>query len=562
MPTERGYRYYADELLGRLEPHPAAFPLDLTSTSTEVESALQATTEMLSQVTRLLALVSAPPLEATHVRHVEVLLLQPQLVMVVVITSAGGVSKRLFHFDGAGRPGPRAVGGRLPERGRRRPAARHGLLRRRFEDRGSRRASASSSPRSGPRSRSSSRPSSASTSAAPPTCSARSARRSSTRTAACSSCVEQRAATCSTCSASRATSQRPYVRVGARARRIRRSREIALVGACYGLVHRALGAVSLVGPVRMDYEKALGAVRSAALELSRFVESIYDEAIRAGRPLHSTMATTDRDYYELLGVARRRDEAEIKRPSAQLARELHPDVSDAPDAEERFREVVEAYEVLSKTETRELYDRYGHAGLRSGGFQAGHVDFGNLADLFSAFFGDDVCSAAAARRAARAVPTSRATVEIELVEAAHGVTREVPFEVAVTVHALRRRRRRAGDRDHDLPDLRRIGRLQQVTRSVFGEFVRTADLPDVRRHRPPDRAAVHRVPRRRPGRRGADAHRRDPARNPRRPADPPHAARGTPGSSAAAPATCTSRCGSAPTSDSCARATTSTRPST
>src|SRR5215468_5532045 len=99
VPTERGYRYYADELLGSLEPQPPAFPLDLTSTSNEVESALQATTEMLSQVTRLLALVSAPPLEATHVRHVEVLLLQPQLVMVVVITSAGGVSKRLFHFE-------------------------------------------------------------------------------------------------------------------------------------------------------------------------------------------------------------------------------------------------------------------------------------------------------------------------------------------------------------------------------------------------------------------------------------------------------------------------------
>jgi heat-inducible transcriptional repressor len=53
--------------------------------------------------------------------------------------------------------------------------------------------------------------------------------------------------------------------------------EVALVGACYGLVHRALGAVSIVGPVRMDYEKALGAVRSAASELSRFVESVYDE---------------------------------------------------------------------------------------------------------------------------------------------------------------------------------------------------------------------------------------------------------------------------------------------
>ena len=99
VPTEAGYRYYADELLGHLEPQPPAFPLDLTTTGTEVESALQATTEMLSQVTRLLALVSAPPLEVTHVRHVEVLLLQSQLVMVVVITSAGGVTKRLFHFE-------------------------------------------------------------------------------------------------------------------------------------------------------------------------------------------------------------------------------------------------------------------------------------------------------------------------------------------------------------------------------------------------------------------------------------------------------------------------------
>jgi heat-inducible transcriptional repressor len=72
-------------------------------------------------------------------------------------------------------------------------------------------------------------------------------------------------------------SRRPYVRLGHELGNPALA-EIALVGACYGLVHRALGAVSLVGPVRMDYEKALGAVRSAALELSRFVESIYEEA--------------------------------------------------------------------------------------------------------------------------------------------------------------------------------------------------------------------------------------------------------------------------------------------
>src|SRR5205814_10075444 len=105
VPTESGYRYYADELLRRPDPRPAEFPLDLHTQRTEVESALQATTEMLSQVTRLLALVSAPPLDATTVVHIEVLLLQPELVMAVVITSAGGITKRLFQFEQAVDPG-------------------------------------------------------------------------------------------------------------------------------------------------------------------------------------------------------------------------------------------------------------------------------------------------------------------------------------------------------------------------------------------------------------------------------------------------------------------------
>src|SRR5204863_9088947 len=140
------------------------------------------------------------------------------------------------------------------------------------------------------------------------------------------------------------------------------------------------------------------------------------------------MATTERDYYEVLGVPRDADEADIKRAFRRLARELHPDVSEAPDAQERFREVVEAYEVLSKRETRDLYDRYGHAGLRSGGFQPGHFDFGSLSDLFSAFFGEDRLGGRPGRgRGADLI----AAVEIELVEAARGTTREVPFEVAV-----------------------------------------------------------------------------------------------------------------------------------
>src|ERR671932_967650 len=102
------------------------------------------------------------------------------------------------------------------------------------------------------------------------------------------------------------------------------------------------------------------------------------------------MATAERDYYELLGVDRTASDSDIKKAFRRLARELHPDVSDAPNAEERFKEVVEAYEVLSKAETRELYDRYGHAGLRGGGYTPGSFDFSSLSDLFSAFFGDDL----------------------------------------------------------------------------------------------------------------------------------------------------------------------------
>jgi molecular chaperone DnaJ len=189
------------------------------------------------------------------------------------------------------------------------------------------------------------------------------------------------------------------------------------------------------------------------------------------------MATTDRDYYELLGVGRDASEAEIKRAFRRLARELHPDVSEAPDADERFREVVEAYEVLSQTETRDLYDRYGHAGLRSGGFQGGHVDFGSLADLFSAFFGDDVLFGGRSRGGGARGADLAATVEIDLVEAAHGVSREVPFGAAVTCTRCGGDGAEPGSEITACPTCDGTGRLQQVSRSVFGEFVRTQACP-------------------------------------------------------------------------------------
>src|SRR4051812_35952561 len=102
-----------------------------------------------------------------------------------------------------------------------------------------------------------------------------------------------------------------------------------------------------------------------------------------------------RDYYEVLGVDRSADEATIKKSFRRLARELHPDVNaHDPEAEEKFKEAAEAYEVLSDAERRRTYDAYGHDGLRSGGFQP-NMDFGgSISDLFSAFFGSGGVDAA------------------------------------------------------------------------------------------------------------------------------------------------------------------------
>ena len=110
VPTESGYRYFVDRLLPAEVDAP---PLALSLVRREVDEAMRVTTETLSQVTNLLAIVTAPPIDTATIRHVEVLTLQPQVLMVVVITSTGGVNKRMFTFDRRSIPvsptGPRAT---------------------------------------------------------------------------------------------------------------------------------------------------------------------------------------------------------------------------------------------------------------------------------------------------------------------------------------------------------------------------------------------------------------------------------------------------------------------
>jgi molecular chaperone DnaJ len=188
------------------------------------------------------------------------------------------------------------------------------------------------------------------------------------------------------------------------------------------------------------------------------------------------MATAERDYYELLGVERGATDAEIKKAFRKLARELHPDVSTEADAPERFKEVAQAYEVLSNAESRKLYDQYGHAGLKRGGFTPTDFDLGNLGDIFSAFFGDDLFARSRGGGRARGGDVG-AAIAIELADAFTGVTRSVEVEVAATYARC--------DGDGAEPGTDRVtcatcagrGHLQQVSRSVFGEFVRTQACP-------------------------------------------------------------------------------------
>lgn len=197
---------------------------------------------------------------------------------------------------------------------------------------------------------------------------------------------------------------------------------------------------------------------------------------------------TKRDYYEVLGVPRDADLAQIKKAYRRLARQHHPDVnSDDPLCEEKFKEATEAYEVLCDPEKRRLYDAYGHEGLRrgtngAGGF--GFDDFPGFGDLFeslfgSAFGGSPFTSPFTAARPQGPARGEDLAVEVELTleEAAFGVDKEVSFTAPTVCPACE---------GLGTPDMNSVktcsecsgrGRVRVVRRTMLGQFVQTSTCP-------------------------------------------------------------------------------------
>ncbi len=189
--------------------------------------------------------------------------------------------------------------------------------------------------------------------------------------------------------------------------------------------------------------------------------------------------SSTRDYYEILGVSRDADDGTIKKAFRRLARELHPDVnSHDPDAEEKFKEAAEAYEVLSDADRRATYDRYGREGLRSGGYAPNFEGFA-VSDIFEALFGGgglgDLFGMAGGARAGGAVQGGdvAVTAEIDLAAAAAGTTVEVSYEAVAVCEHCHGNGAEPGTPIETCPRCQGTGQLRAVSRTPFGQVMRT-----------------------------------------------------------------------------------------
>jgi heat-inducible transcriptional repressor len=273
IPTEAGYRYFVDRLL---PDQPSGPGLSLSLVRRELDEAMRVSTETLSQVTNLLAIVSAPPIETSTIRHIEVLALQPQVLMVVVITSTGGVSKRLFTFSrpvdtgladwAASYLNERLVGLGVGAR----------MLHQRLHD-PSLSATESEFLEALAPVFTELEESALATIYVEGTAKLLSIERVGDLSDLnlLMDMLERRVTLLEILRNALSAPRGVAVRIGAE-NETPALRSLALVAASYGLPQRTLGAVSVIGPLRMDYGQAIRAVRDAASQLSTFVADVYE----------------------------------------------------------------------------------------------------------------------------------------------------------------------------------------------------------------------------------------------------------------------------------------------
>ncbi len=278
VPTDAGHRYVVDRMLSSgaalAPPRPS---LELSLIRREVDEAMRATTETLSHVNNLLAVVSAPSINTTTIRHVEVLALQPQVVMVVIITSTGGVQKMLATFERSVDPGllswageylnDRLVGHELGAR----------MLHQRLHDPGLTAVELAFLQRLAPAFGGLSEGASDALYVEGTARLFETARIEDVgQVNALIELLERRVALLEVLRAALGE-HGVYVRIGGE-NELPEMRSLAVVATAYGMAQRKLGTVSVIGPVRMDYAAAIATVREAGQELSRFVEDAYAES--------------------------------------------------------------------------------------------------------------------------------------------------------------------------------------------------------------------------------------------------------------------------------------------
>ncbi|MFO7916796.1 MAG: molecular chaperone DnaJ [Anaerolineae bacterium] len=190
------------------------------------------------------------------------------------------------------------------------------------------------------------------------------------------------------------------------------------------------------------------------------------------------MASNDRkrDYYEILGVSRQASKSEIRAAYRKLARENHPDVSDAPNAEERFKEINEAYQILNDDERRAVYDRYGHSGLDRSGMRGGFEGFDSFEDIFDSFFGFGRAGTTQ-QGGPRRGSDLRYDLEITFEEAVFGCSKELEISRMQTCPHCGGTGAEPGTRPTRCPECNGTGQVRHAQRSIFGSFVNVTTCP-------------------------------------------------------------------------------------